>query len=68
MDNAEQSFIKSLLVEKDEPKRRIIRSIKAKANAKRKLTEKLADWMTSSFGSMTFLTVNFFIFSVLASN
>lgn len=38
--------------------RRIIRSLKAKANAKRSFTEKLADGMTAFFGSVPFLAAN----------
>lgn len=38
--------------------RHIITSLKAKADAKRTLTEKLADWITSTFGSIGFLTLN----------
>lgn len=38
--------------------RRIIRSLKAKANAKRSFSEKLADGMTSFFGSIPFLMAN----------
>jgi uncharacterized membrane protein len=67
MNDPKQSFIASLLKEKEEPKRRIIRSIKAKANLRRTPTEKLADVMTSTFGSMTFLLTNgvFFLFWIL---
>jgi uncharacterized membrane protein len=38
--------------------RRIIRSLKAKADEKRTLSEKIADWMTETFGSMGFLLLN----------
>ncbi len=37
---------------------KILRSIKAKADAKRTGSERLADWMTGTFGSMTFLILN----------
>jgi len=37
---------------------RVIRSIKAQADAKRTWVEKLADWITASFGSITFLALN----------
>ncbi|OGI60647.1 hypothetical protein A2641_01960 [Candidatus Nomurabacteria bacterium RIFCSPHIGHO2_01_FULL_37_25] len=56
------SFLKSLFGENEEPGRKILRSIKAKAYAKRTLTEKITDWMTSSFGSNTFLLFNIFLF------
>lgn len=38
--------------------RRIIRSLKAKADAKRSISEKAADWMVATFGSVPFLTIN----------
>jgi uncharacterized membrane protein len=49
--------------------RRIFRSIKAKADARRTRMEKMADWMTSSFGSNTFLWLNvaLFLFWILAN-
>ena len=58
------SFLKALFGENEEPKRRIFRSIKAKADAKRTHIEKLTDWMTSSFGSITFLLANIVLFIV----
>lgn len=39
--------------------RRIIHSLKAKADAKRSRLEKFADWMTQTFGSIPFLLVHF---------
>lgn len=36
----------------------ILRTIKAKTDAKRTKTERLADWMTTTFGTMTFLIGN----------
>ncbi|OGG26269.1 hypothetical protein A2960_04815 [Candidatus Gottesmanbacteria bacterium RIFCSPLOWO2_01_FULL_39_12b] len=44
--------------------RRIIRSLKARADAKRTLSEKIADWMTRTFGSIPFLIVNILWFSL----
>jgi uncharacterized membrane protein len=38
--------------------RQAIHSMKVKADAKRTRSEKLADWMTSHFGSIGFLTLN----------
>ncbi len=38
--------------------RRLIRSLKAKADAKRSPSEKTADWMTLLFGSITFLAIH----------
>ncbi len=44
--------------------RHIITSLKAKADTKRTLTEKLADWITGTFGSIGFLTFNVIWFAV----
>jgi uncharacterized membrane protein len=44
--------------------RRIIRSLKAKADARRSRAEKIADWLTENFGSMPFLVINFLWFSI----
>lgn len=56
------SFLKSLFGENEEPRRKIFQSIKAQADAKRTLTEKMADSMTLSFGSVSFLLLNIFLF------
>ena len=57
------SFLKSLFGENNEESRRkILKSIKAKADAKRTVMEKMADWTTSKFGSNTFLLFNVFLF------
>lgn len=42
--------------------RRRIRSFKAKIDAKRTAAERFADWLTSSFGTITFLLANVVIF------
>ncbi len=47
-----------------ENSRRVISSLKAKADKKRSLSQKLADWMTGAFGSMTFLLINVAWFAV----
>jgi uncharacterized membrane protein len=44
--------------EKVDRRRHAIRSFKAKANAKRTLSEKFADLLTVKFGSVTFLLLN----------
>ena len=56
------SFLKSLFGETEESRKKIFRSIKAKADAKRTNMEKMADWMTSNFGSNAFLLLNIFLF------
>lgn len=51
--------------------RRIIKSLKAKADAKRTASEKVADWMTQTFGSVRFLAINaiwFFLWIVVNVN
>lgn len=58
------SFLKSLFGENGESRKRIFRSIKAKSDAKRTLMEKMADVMTSHFGSNAFLLLNVFLFVV----
>ena len=58
------SFLRLLFGENDEPRRKIFRSIKAKADAKRTRAEQIADWMTSRFGSISFLSANVFLFIV----
>ena len=50
--------------EKLSTRKKIIRSIKAQSDAKRKPTEIMADWLTKVFGSMTFLMLNVFWFTV----
>lgn len=58
------SFIKSLFEEREEPRRRIYHSIKAKINARRTYMEKIADAMTSNFGSNLFLVANVILFLI----
>lgn len=41
----------------------VLRSFKAKSDAKRTDGEKLADWLTAKFGSMEFLLANVILFS-----
>jgi len=58
------SFLRSLFGETGETRRRIFRSMKAKADARRTPMEKMADLMTSKFGSSTFLWFNITFFLV----
>lgn len=58
------SFLSSLFGENDESRRRIFKSIKAKADSRRTGTERIADWMTSRFGSITFLLINTIFFAL----
>jgi uncharacterized membrane protein len=55
---------KASRAENIQTRRQAIKSFKAKANAKRTLTEKFADWLTSKFGSISFLTINAIWFGV----
>jgi uncharacterized membrane protein len=57
------SSILHLFKENREPNQKILESIKAKADAKRTASQKMADWMTSSFGSMAFLIFNTLLFT-----
>ncbi|MDP2789352.1 MAG: DUF1003 domain-containing protein [bacterium] len=62
MANNHVSFLQTLFGENEEPRRKILKSIKAKADAQRTIPEKLADWTTSLFGSMTFFILNMLLF------
>ncbi|KKR41611.1 hypothetical protein A2356_00265 [Candidatus Nomurabacteria bacterium RIFOXYB1_FULL_39_16] len=57
------SFLKALFGENEEARKRVFRSIKAKADARRTLMEKMADWMTAKFGSSGFLSLNAILFT-----
>ncbi|MBI5139790.1 DUF1003 domain-containing protein [Candidatus Nomurabacteria bacterium] len=56
------SFLQSLFGEGEESRKKMLRSIRAKADAKRNLREKVADSLTSKLGSTSFLLANIFIF------
>lgn len=62
MEKNHTTFLHSLFNENRESRRKIYRSVKAKANSKRTSSEKLADWMTAYFGSVSFLLMNAFLF------
>ena len=47
-----------------EASRKIVRSLKAKADAQRTASERFADWMTSRFGSIGFLVLNAAVFGI----
>ncbi|HEV7702420.1 MAG TPA: DUF1003 domain-containing protein [Candidatus Paceibacterota bacterium] len=65
MSKNHASFLKSLFGENNEPSRkRIFRSMKAKADAKRTSLEKLADTLTNHFGSNVFLFSNVALFII----
>lgn len=63
------SFLESLFGENEDARKRVFRSIKAKADAKRTKAEKIADWMTQSGGSVKFLVISvlLFVFWILAN-
>ena len=44
--------------------RKVIKSFKANADRKRSISEKFADWLTSTFGTIFFLTINALFFVV----
>lgn len=56
------SFFERFFKEHENPHGKILRSIKAKADARRTTTERLADWMTDTFGSIGFLIFNVLLF------
>ena len=58
----ENNFLKFFLGSDPHRHRRILKSLKAKANAKRSLSEKIADSLTEKFGTMGFLIVNTVVF------
>lgn len=59
LNNLLSNFNIHLSTEENVDKRiKAVKSFKAKANAKRSLAEKFADWLTSKFGSVTFLILN----------
>lgn len=64
MVNNHISFLRSLFSEDEESRKKIFRSMKAKAYAKRTVIEKIADWVTLRFGSINFLLLNVFVFVV----
>ena len=64
METNHTSFLKSLFGENEDTRRKLFKSIKAKADAQRTVMEKMADSMTSAFGSSTFLWANVAFFAV----
>ena len=60
----ETNHVHSALHHRLHRKKRLIQSFKEKANAKRTLTERLADFMTEKFGSMMFLGINAVFFAL----
>ncbi len=64
MINNRISFLRALFGDNEEPQRKIFKSIKAKAAAKRTIMERIADSMTSNFGSITFFLLNVFLFTL----
>jgi uncharacterized membrane protein len=67
MEKNHNSFLHSLFGENHESRKKMFHSIKAKADAKRTIMERIADTMTSAFGSMPFLVFNtlFFVLWIL---
>ena len=58
------SFFDRFFKEHENTHGKILRSIKAKADARRTNSERLADWMTDTFGSIGFLIFNVSLFLV----
>ncbi|HEV8601331.1 MAG TPA: DUF1003 domain-containing protein [Patescibacteria group bacterium] len=57
-------FFEGSAAEEVKKRKQLLRSFKAKADAKRTTAEKLADWMTETFGTFTFLVLNLIFFAV----
>lgn len=55
--------IPAVIAEKAAKRRSTIRSFKAKANKKRSISDKVADLMTASFGTVLFLILNMIFFT-----
>jgi len=64
MEKNHVSFLRKLFGENEESRKKIFRSMKAQADAKRTIMEKMADWMTSKFGNSNFLWLNVVFFAV----
>lgn len=62
MSKNQDQFLDLLFGQDAESRRMVFRSIKAQADAKRTLAERIADDMTSRTGSMAFLLLNVFLF------
>jgi len=64
---SQNNTLSSLATQNEAVKRKILKSLKARADARRSLGERVADIMTSMFGSMTFLFLNgvFFLLWIL---
>ena len=56
--------MKTSLSQKTKSVHHDVKSLKARANEKRTLPEKFADWLTSYFGTITFLSLNAVWFGV----
>ena len=61
-NNDHISFLKALTGASEESQKKIYHSIKARADARRTVVERLADKMTSTFGSNAFLLLNIIVF------
>lgn len=50
--------------ERSAQRRVIIKSFKKKANERRTVIERIADWMTSRFGTVSFLVLNLIVYAI----
>ncbi len=60
--NKPPTFLSSVSHRSGKLHKEILRTIKAKTDARRTQSERLADWMTSTFGTMSFLIGNAIVF------
>ena len=63
MPKSPLSILSGVFGENEDRRKKVIKSVKAKADTKRTKVEKAADWMTSRFGSMAFLIINAVFFA-----
>src|SRR5687768_14503665 len=59
-----QKHTKAKLQESENSSRRLARSLKAEFDSRRTLLERIADYLTATFGTMTFLVINIVWFAI----
>jgi uncharacterized membrane protein len=64
MDDNQKTFLGSLFLKPEPPRKKVLKSIKAKADSKRNFSEKAADKMVAIFGSISFFLINAVVFIV----
>jgi uncharacterized membrane protein len=59
-----QKHTKAQIEESENSSRRLARSLKAEFDSRRTLLERIADYLTATFGTMTFLVINIIWFAI----